>query len=98
MHGKREPSLQGFASVSEIDKDAVEAVVRRRFGDRAVRHWWLAESPALGGLTTEEAFDAGFRLEVMELALGQPGNPEPSTPLISRAQAADAVLGVSPDD
>ena len=85
--GKWELRLPAFAAMGDVDKDAVEAVIRRRFPKQRVGGFWIAESAALGGLTPAEAFAAGYRLEVMELALGQPGNPDPSVPLISPAQA-----------
>jgi hypothetical protein len=62
--------------------ERIDAELSRRLSPQDHRYFWAAEAPALGGMTPYEAFLAGEREAVLELAMGRPG-ADTAVPLIS---------------
>ena len=66
--------------------ERIDRELSRRRSPQQHRYFWLAEAPALGGMTPYEALLSGEREAVIELAMGRPG-ADTTTALISREEA-----------
>jgi hypothetical protein len=67
--------------------ERIDRELRRRLIPRQHRYFWVAEAPALGGMTPYEALLAGEREAVLELAMGRPG-ADATIQLISSEEGA----------
>ena len=68
--------------------ERIDGVLSLRLSPRDHRAFWYAESAALGGATPYEAWLAGRREAVLELAMGRPG-ADRSIALISSHEGSE---------